>query len=85
MRSPWGRRRRSDRTGGSIVSEAISSGQRFMCGRQEREIEIGGAKKQKEKAVCLALRRRWIENYTLIPGALNCPQGPHENVRIFCQ
>lgn len=49
--------RRSDGTGGSIVSEAISSGQRLIRRRQEREIEISGAKKGKEKAACLDLHR----------------------------
>lgn len=49
MRSLWDQGRRSDRTGGSIVSEAISSGQRFMRRRQEREIEMSGAKKVKRK------------------------------------
>lgn len=37
------------------------------------------------KAARLDLRGRWIENYTFIPGALNCPRRPRKNVRIFWQ
>lgn len=72
----WERTSVSDRTGGSIVSQAISSavgeGFFFLCAEDgERKMEVSWVEERKEKLPVWisGLNIWWIEEYQIIPGA----------------